>query len=147
MSDIIYQTLKEMNNYIIFLSLFFISTAISITGQYIFLKFPGITLLKSYGLALPFAWVDWIFMTKAIEVSDKNKLLTPTQDTFLLIITQFLFVLIFNHIVLKNKVTISDILGFFIILLAFYISFDNTISKVFGISHRKKVIRFTKHRL
>jgi drug/metabolite transporter (DMT)-like permease len=127
-----------VNNYVLFLSLFFISTAISITGQYIFLKFPGIGLLKSYGLAMPFAWVDWIFMTKAIDISHKNKLFTPTQDTFLLVITQFVFVLIYNALVFKNKVTRSDIIGFFLILVAFYISYNNVLSKMFGLPHYKK---------
>jgi len=128
----------RMNNYVLFLILFFISTAISTVGQYIFLQFPGISLLKSYGLALPFAWVDWLFMTKAIEISHKNKLFTPTQDTFILVITQFVFVLIYNALVFKNKVTRSDIIGFFLILLAFYISFNNVLSKFLGLPYSTK---------
>jgi hypothetical protein len=125
------------NNYVLFLGLFFISTAISIVGQFIFLQFPGIGLLKSYGLALPFAWVDWLFMTKAIDISHTHKLFTPTQDTFLLVITQFIFVLIYNHLVFKNKVTRSDIFAFFTILAAFYVSYQNTFSWILDIPYTK----------
>lgn len=127
-----------MNNYVLFLGLFFLSQAISITGQFIFLKFPHIGLLGSYALALPFAWTDWLFMTKAIDISHKNKLFTPTQDTFLLVTTQFIFVLIYNAIVFHNKVTRSDILCFFMILAAFYVSYENILSKMLGLPIIKK---------
>ena len=123
---------------VLFLFLFLVATAISITGQYIYLKFPHLNLLQSYSLALPFAWIDWIFMTKAIEVSDKNKLFTPTQDTFLLVTTQFVFVLIYNALVFKNKVTRSDLLAFLLILGAFYLSYNHVISKALGLPYTEK---------
>jgi hypothetical protein len=77
-------------------------------------------------------------MTKAIEVSDKNKLFTPTQDTFLLVTTQFVFVLIYNALVFKNKVTRSDLLAFLLILGAFYLSYNHVISKALGLPYTEK---------
>lgn len=127
-----------IDKYIVFLALFFLSTAISIVGQFIYLQFPGMSLLKSYGIAMPFAWVNWFFMTKAIDISHKNNLFTPTQDTFILIITQFVFVLVYNAIAFKNPVTRSDIIGFFLILLAFYISLNHSVSKLLGIPYVKR---------
>ena len=46
-------------------------------------------LVAAYKMAIPFAWLDWLFMSMAINIGDKYKLVTPTQDTFTLITLQF----------------------------------------------------------
>jgi hypothetical protein len=72
-------------------------------------------------------------MTFTVMVGDKYELVTPTQDTFLLIIIQFCLILLINKFYLKQKVTRSDIIAFFIILIGFFVSFLHVISKLFKI--------------
>ncbi|MDC1321026.1 hypothetical protein N8261_03605 [Flavobacteriaceae bacterium] len=96
-------------------------------------------MVKAFFMAIPFAWLDWFFMTIAIGLGHKHKLVTETQDTFLLIITQFTVILLINYFFLKQTLSKSDIVAFFIILIAFGISFENLISKAFGIPVPKKV--------
>jgi hypothetical protein len=85
------------------------------------------------GRHIPFAWLDWIVMTFVVSIGDKYELVTPTQDTFLLIIIQFCLILVINNFYLKQKVTRSDIIAFFIILFGFFVSFLHLISKVFNL--------------
>jgi hypothetical protein len=72
-------------------------------------------------------------MTFTVMIGDKYELVTPTQDTFLLIIIQFCLILLINQYYLKQKVSRSDIVAFFIILLGFFVSFLHLISKTFNI--------------
>lgn len=125
--------------YIQFLASFIIAQSVSMWGQYYTLKYPNISMIKAFFMAIPFAWLDWFFMTIAIGLGHKHKLVTETQDTFLLIITQFTVILLINYFFLKQNLSKSDIVAFFIILIAFGISFENLISKAFGIPVPKKV--------
>jgi hypothetical protein len=84
-------------------------------------------------MAIPFAWMDWLVMTFVIMIGDKYELVTPTQDTFLLIILQFCLILIINRFYLKQTVNRSDIIAFFIILSGFLVSFVHIVSKLFNI--------------
>ena len=95
-------------------------------------------MLKALAMALPFAWLDWFFMTIAVNLGHKYKLVTETQDTFLLIITQFTVILLMNKFFLKQPLSNSDLVAFGIILLAFAISYMNLVSKSFGIPIPKK---------
>jgi hypothetical protein len=119
--------------YILFLFLFIVAQSLSMWGQYVTLPYKNLSMWEAYKMAIPFAWLDWIVMTFTVMVGDKYDLVTPTQDTFLLIIIQFCLILIINQFYLKQKVTRSDIVAFFIILLGFFVSFLHLISKVFGI--------------
>jgi len=125
--------------YIQFLASFIIAQSVSMWGQYYTLKYPNISMIKAFFMAILFAWLDWFFMTIAIGLGHKHKLVTETQDTFLLIITQFTVILLINYFFLKQNLSKSDIVAFFIILIAFGISFENLISKAFGIPVPKKV--------
>lgn len=125
--------------YIQFLASFIIAQSVSMWGQYYTLKYPNISMVKAFFMAIPFAWLDWFFMTIAISLGHKHKLVTETQDTFLLIITQFTVILLINYFFLKQTLSKSDIVAFFIILIAFGISFENLISKAFDIPVPKKV--------
>ena len=124
--------------YIQFLASFITAQSISIWGQFYTLKYPNISMFKAFLMAIPFAWLDWFFMTIAVGLGHKHKLVSETQDTFLLIITQFVVVLIVNHFFLKQSLSKSDIIAFFVILLAFAISFSNLVSKAAGIPIPKK---------
>jgi hypothetical protein len=125
--------------YVQFLASFIIAQSVSMWGQYYTLKYPDISMFKAFFMAIPFAWLDWFFMTIAIDLGHKHKLVTETQDTFLLIITQFTVILLINYFFLKQKLSRSDIVAFGVILIAFAISFLNLVSKAAGIPVPKKV--------
>ena len=125
--------------YIQYLASFIIAQSVSMWGQYYTLKYPNISMFKAFLMAIPFAWLDWFFMTIAVGLGHKHKLVTETQDIFLLIITQFTVILLINYFFLKQKLSKSDIVAFGVILVAFAISFLNLVSKVAGIPVPKKV--------
>ena len=81
--------------------------------------------------AMPFAWISWFFIAIAIGLGDQYKLVTPFQDTMLLIILQFTLTALINKFWLKQKITRSDIITFFIIILGFYISIESVITHNF----------------
>jgi len=118
--------------YVLFLVLFIVAQSFSMWGQFVTLPYKNLTMWEAYKMAIPFAWLDWIVMTFTIMVGDKYDLVTPTQDTFLLIIIQFCLILIINQFYLKQKVTRSDIIAFFIILIGFFVSFFHIVSKLLG---------------
>lgn len=128
-----YSYLKKLPYYLLFLSLFILAQSLSMWGQYVTLPYKNLSMWQAYKMAIPFAWLDWIVMTFTVMVGDKYKLVTPTQDTFLLIIIQFCLILLINRFYLKQKVSRSDIIAFFIILFGFFVSFFHLISKIFGI--------------
>jgi len=119
--------------YVLFVFLFIVAQSLSMWGQFVTLPYKNLSMWEAYKMAIPFAWLDWLIMTFTVMVGNKYELVTPTQDTFLLIIIQFCLILLINQFYLKQKVTRSDIFAFFIILLGFFVSFLHLISKLFGI--------------
>ena len=124
--------------YLAFLSMFILAQASSMWGQFFTLKYPNMGMVEAFMRAIPFAWLDWAFMSVAVYIGHKYKLVTPTQDTLLLIIIQFCSILVINAFWLKQTISRSDIACFFIILLGFYISFSNSVSKILGVKVPKK---------
>ena len=124
---------SKLPYYVLFLCLFILAQSLSMWGQFVTLPYKNLSMWEAYKMAIPFAWLDWLVMTFTVMVGDKYDLVTPTQDTFTLIIVQFCLVLIINHFYLKQKTTRSDIIAFFVILLGFFVSFLHLISKLFGI--------------
>ena len=125
-------------HYIIFMILFILAQSASMWGQYFTLKYTNMGMLEAFMRAIPFAWIDWGFMSMAVYVGDRFSLVTPTQDTLILIILQFILILAINSVWLKKRASNSDIFCFLIILSGFYISFTNQISKAFGLKYPKK---------
>jgi len=123
--------------YVQFLAAFFAAQMTSMWGQYFTLKYPKMGQIEAFLRAIPFAWIDWFFMTIAVGIGDKHKLVTPTQDTFLLIIIQFSTILLINTFFLKQPLSRSDIITFAVILVGFYISFNGTVSKLLGYKKQK----------
>ena len=101
-------------------------------GQFFTLKYPNMSIPTAILKALPFAWLDWFLMTVAVGIGEKHKLVTPTQDTFLIIIIQFTWLLLINRFWLKQPVTKSDAAAFITILVGFWISFTRPVSKLLG---------------
>lgn len=125
--------MSKLYQYSIFILLFIFAQSLSMWGQYVTLPFKNLSMWEAYKMAIPFAWMDWFVMTFVIKIGDEYNLVTPTQDTFLLIIIQFALILLINRFYLKQDIFRSDIFAFFIILLGFYVSFSNIISKTFKI--------------
>ena len=121
--------MKNLKQYILYVITFICSEACSMWGQYYTLKYPHMGMIEAFLRAIPFAWVDWFFMTIAIDLGNEYKLVTPTQDIFMLIIVQFTSVLIINHYWLKQLLTRSDMITYILILIAFYISFTKVVTK------------------
>jgi hypothetical protein len=120
---------KTPLNYLLWLLSFICAQAASMWGQFFTLKLPNISMFAAYRMAIPFAWLDWMFMSIAVNIGDKYKLVTPTQDTFTLITLQFTAILIINHFYLHQPLFRSDIVAFFMILFGFAVSFNNMLSK------------------
>lgn len=129
---------SEPVKYAFFLLMFVFAQGASMWGQYFTLKYPNMGMVEAFLRAIPFAWIDWAFMSVAVYIGDRYKLVTPTQDTFLLIIIQFISIIAINYFWLKQTLTKSDIACFFIILLGFYISFSRVASKAVGIKVEDK---------
>ena len=116
-----------------FFTLFLMSSSVAQWGFYSNLKYPNLTMVEAFMHAIPYGWLDWFLMSFATEINHKNKLLTPTQITLVIIVTQFTLVLLINKFYLKKKVSFSDIIAFFIILAGFGISLSHGISVIMGI--------------
>jgi hypothetical protein len=129
--------------YILYFLAFTIGQGFSMWGQYFTLKFPKMTMVQAFKAAIPFAWVDWIFVTIAVTLAKSKELFTETQDIFILIITQFTLVLLINKFYLRQKITTSDFVAFAIILVAFYVSYQNFVSTTFGIPIPEKILKAT----
>jgi len=123
---------KTPMNYLLWFIAFVCAQASSMWGQFVTLKFPNMGMFAAYKMAIPFAWLDWLFMSIAVNIGDKNKLVTPTQDTFTLITLQFTAILLINHFYLHQPLFRSDIVAFFLILFGFAVSFNNMLSKSLG---------------
>jgi hypothetical protein len=124
---------SKLPYYVLFLFLFILAQSLSMWGQYVTLPYKNLTMWEAYKMAIPFAWLDWVIMTFTVMVGHEYELVTPTQDTFLLIIIQFCLILLINQFYLKQKVSRSDIVAFFIILFGFFVSFLHLVSKIFNI--------------
>ena len=118
-------------NYINYFITFLLGQIFTIWGQFYTLRYKNITMIDAIIKAMPFAWISWFFIAIAIGLGDQYKLVSPFQDTMLLIIIQFTLTALINEFWLKQKITRSDIITFFIIILGFYISIDNVITNNF----------------
>jgi len=124
--------LPRFAHYLLYAILFITGQAAATWGLFSTLHFKHLTMWQAYIKAIPFAWLDWIFMTLAINIGNKYDLVSPTQDIFMLIIVQFTLLLILNQFYLKQEVFRSDIIAFFIIMVGFCVSFFKLLSKLLG---------------
>jgi hypothetical protein len=136
--DLNFSTSKPLQ-YIAYLLLFITAQSFSMWGQYVTLPYKSLTYWQGFTMAIKYAWIDWFFMTFAVDIGHRYNLVTPTQDTFLLIILQFTLVLLINQFYLKQKVYRSDIVAFAILLVGYVISFFNVVSKMLGMPIPKKL--------
>ena len=136
--------LPRFVHYLLYAILFITGQSAAMWGLFSTLHYKHLTMWQAYKMAIPFAWLDWIFMTLAIDVGDKYNLVSPTQDIFVLIIVQFTLILLINQYYLKQAIFRSDIIAFFIILIGFCVSFFHMVSKLLGRPIKKEVKTPTK---
>lgn len=118
--------------YVLYYILFAIGQAFSMWGQYVTLPYANLTYWQAFSMAIPFAWSTWLFTTFAIDIGHTHDIASPTQDTFLLIVLQFSYLLIINRFYLKKHITNSDIYAFFIILIGYAVSLFHLVQKAIG---------------
>ena len=120
-------------NYIIFFILFIIGQSLVMIGSFISLPYKNLTLWQSIKMALPFVWLDWIFLTYAISLMHKHSLLTNTQFLFSIIVFQFGAALLINKFYLKQTINISDYFAIILLVFAYIISEFHLFSKFFNL--------------
>ena len=76
-----------------------------------------------------------------INIGNKYKLVSPTQDTFLLILLQFSLLLVINKYYLQKRINNSDIYAFFIILFGYAVSFFHLVTAI----NEKITVKGTHH--
>ena len=112
--------------YIFFMT---IASIISTYGTFVSLPFEHIPQWDAIKMALPYAWVDWIFLTVAIKIGKEHDLVNPLQMKFSITIFKFFLVLLFTKYYLGKNIGRSDIVGFIIVLLAYLLNITNFVSK------------------
>jgi len=120
-------------NYVIFFILFIIGQSLVMIGSFISLPYKNLTLWQSIKMALPFVWLDWIFLTYAISLMHKHSLLTNTQFLFSIIVFQFGAALLINKFYLKQTINISDYFAIILLVFAYIISEFHLFSKFFNL--------------
>jgi hypothetical protein len=135
--------MDKMYYYFLYFITFVIGQGFSMWGQYFTLKYPNMTMVQAFKAAIPFAWADWFFITIAVGIAKTQKLFTETQTIFILIITQFILVLLINQFFLKQAISKSDYVCFGVIMMAFYVSYTNVVSRITGTPVPEKVLEAT----
>ena len=105
------------------------AATISTYGSFVTLPFKHLDQWSAIKMALPYAWVDWIFLTIAISIGKEHELASPLQMKFSLTIFKFLLVLLFTKYYLKEEISLSDIIGFSIVILAYICNLMGVVSK------------------
>ena len=82
---------------------------------------------------LPYYLLFLCLFIIAQSLSMWGQFVTLPYKNLSIIIIQFCLILLINQFYLKQKVTRSDIVAFFIILLGFFVSFLHLVSKIFNI--------------
>lgn len=128
-----------MYNIIIYLFSFIISQFLNILGKFISIKYPEMSFGKVYLYSLPFTLLAFLLSTYAIYIGDKYNIATPIQDTYMLIINQFIFITLLSILWLNKNINLSDTITFFIILLAFYVSYSEIVSEWLGLKCKSEI--------
>ena len=113
---------------VLYFVLLFLSQILSVYCAFVSLPYPNLSYWESYQMVIPYSWGSWVFMTKAIEISNNYHIFDRNKMFFLLIITQFALVMLFNRFYLKKPVERSEIIGFGVLLVGFVLAQYNLFS-------------------
>ncbi len=111
-----------LNNLALYWILMIIASIISTWGTFVSLPYEHLGQWEAIKMALPFAWVDWIFLTIAINIGNKHSLATPIQMKFGITMLKFFLIMLFTKYYLKSDISRSDVVGFVIVFLAFLLN-------------------------
>jgi hypothetical protein len=120
-----------MINEALILYIFFmiIASVVSTYGTFVTLPYEHIPQWDAIKMALPYAWIDWLFLTIAIKIGKEHELVTPLQMKFSITMFKFFLVLLFTKYYLGKNISRSDIVGFIIVVLAYFMNISHFISK------------------
>jgi hypothetical protein len=110
-----------------------IAAIISTWGTFVTLPYEHLGQWEAIKMALPFAWVDWIFLTLAIYIGNLHSLATPLQMKFGITMVKFFLIMLFTKYYLHSKISRSDVVGFVIVFIAYGLNVTGTVSKYLGI--------------
>jgi hypothetical protein len=109
-----------------------IASIVSTWGTFVSLPYEHLGQWDAIKMALPFAWVDWIFLTLAINIGNQYDLATPLQMKFGITMLKFFLIMIFTKYYLHAEVSRSDIVGFIIVFLAYLLNEFHGLSTLLG---------------
>ena len=127
-----------LNIYLVLYWGFMIMAAIISTwGTFVTLPYEHLGQWDAIKMALPFAWVDWIFLTLAIYIGNQHSLATPLQMKFGITMLKFFLIMLFTKYYLHSEISRSDVVGFVIVFIAYGLNVTGIVSKYLGISVEK----------
>jgi len=122
---------------VLYWSFMIIAAIISTWGTFVTLPYEHLGQWDAIKMALPFAWVDWIFLTLAIYIGNLHSLATPLQMKFGITMLKFFLIMLFTKYYLHSEISRSDVVGFVIVFIAYGLNVTGTISKYLGIPVEK----------
>ena len=127
-----------LNVYVVlYWSFMIIAAIISTWGTFVTLPYEHLGQWEAIKMALPFAWVDWVFLTLAIYIGNKQNLATPLQMKFGITMLKFFLIMLFTKYYLHSEISRSDVVGFVIVFIAYGLNVTGTVSKYLGIPVEK----------
>lgn len=120
------------NQLALYWGLMIIASIISTWGTFVSLPYEHLGQWEAIKMALPFAWVDWIFLTIAINIGNKHSLATPLQMKFGITMLKFFLIMLFTKYYLRSDVSRSDVVGFVIVFFAFLLNEFHGLSWMLG---------------
>jgi hypothetical protein len=114
-----------------------IAAIISTWGTFVTLPYEHLGQWEAIKMALPFAWVDWVFLTLAIYIGNKQNLATPLQMKFGITMLKFFLIMLFTKYYLHSEISRSDVVGFVIVFIAYGLNVTGIVSKYLGIPVEK----------
>ena len=115
---------------IIVFILFALAKASVSLGSFITLPYKNLSLIKAILITLPFQWINYVFVTFAVNANRLYNILTPIQLIYLQIILLFVSTIIINYFYLKKKVYFSDYIASILLFCGFIISISKLATKV-----------------
>ena len=105
-----------------------IAAIISTWGTFVTFPYEHLGQWEAIKMALPFAWVDWVFLTLAIYIGNQHSLATPLQMKFGITMLKFFLIMLFTKYYLHSEISRSDVVGFVIVFIAYGLYVTGTVS-------------------
>ena len=123
-----------LNTYVaLYWILMIIAAIVSTWGTFVSLPYEHLGQWDAIKMALPYAWVDWIFLTIAISIGTQQKIATPLQMKFGITMLKFFLIMLFTKYYLHSEISRSDVVGFVIVFIAYLLNIFEVVSTYLGI--------------